>query len=152
MLTKIRRTREGRGVSNLRFEYYPDTDSLYIELNPGRKRKTGGSQEVVGQGNRDIVIDADGDGVPVGIDIDSFASEIVDLTKLEAEGPIFGLARVGGQRDGLVSTCKTVARADSGVAQEAGGGDVWIAAVGRQHHVTLITDRGRGCVHPMDYH
>jgi uncharacterized protein YuzE len=51
----------------LRFEFYPDTDSLYIELNPGRKRKTGGSQEVVGQGNRDIVIDVDGDGVPVGI-------------------------------------------------------------------------------------
>jgi hypothetical protein len=44
----------------------------------------------------DIVIDVDGDGVPVGIDFDSFASEIVDLTKLEAEGPVFGLARVGG--------------------------------------------------------
>jgi uncharacterized protein YuzE len=25
----------------MRFEYYPDTDSLYIELNPGRKRKPG---------------------------------------------------------------------------------------------------------------
>ncbi len=35
------------------------------------------------------------DGVPVGIDIDSFPSEIVDLTKLEAEGPIFGIARLG---------------------------------------------------------
>jgi hypothetical protein len=51
---------------------------------------------VVGWGDRDVVIDVDGDGVPVGIDIDSFASEIVDLTKLEVEGPIFGLARVGG--------------------------------------------------------
>ena len=78
----------------MRFEYYPDTDSLYIELNPGRKRKPGGTQEVVGWGDRDVVLDVHGDGVPVGID--SFASEIVGLTKLEAEGPIFGLARVGG--------------------------------------------------------
>jgi hypothetical protein len=39
----------------------------------------------------DIVIDVDSDGVPVGIDIDSFASRIVDITKLEAEGPIFGM-------------------------------------------------------------
>ena len=78
----------------MRFEYYRDTDSLYIELNPGRNRKPGGTQEVVGWGSRDIVIDVDGDGVPVGID--SFASEIVDLTKLETEGPIFGLSRVGG--------------------------------------------------------
>lgn len=75
----------------MRFEYYKDTDSLYMDLNPGRERKPGGSQEVVGTGDRDIVIDVDGDGVPVGIDIDSFASEIVDLSKLEAEGPIFGL-------------------------------------------------------------
>ncbi len=48
---------------------------------------------MVGWGDHDIVIDMDGDGVPVGIDIDSFASKIVDITKLEAEGPIFGLVR-----------------------------------------------------------
>lgn len=77
----------------MKFDYYPETDSLYIELNPGRKHAPGGTQEVVGQGARDIVIDVDGDGVPVGIDIDSFASEIVDVTKLEAEGPIFGVVR-----------------------------------------------------------
>jgi hypothetical protein len=34
--------------------------------------------------------------VPVVIDIHSFASRIVDLTKLEAEGPIFGLVRQEG--------------------------------------------------------
>ena len=79
----------------MRFEYHANTDSLYIELNPGRKRKLGGRQEV-GWGGRDIVIDVEGYGVPVGIDIESFASEIVDLTELEAEGQIFGLARVGG--------------------------------------------------------
>lgn len=77
----------------MKFDYHPDTDSLYIDLNPGRERRPGGTQEVVGWGDHDIVIDVDGDGVPVGIDIDSFASKIMDITKLEAEGPIFGLVR-----------------------------------------------------------
>jgi uncharacterized protein YuzE len=80
----------------VKFDYYPETDSLYTELKPGRERKPGGTQEVVGWGDHDIVIDVDGDGVPVGIDIDTFASRIVDLTKLEAEGPIFGLVRSEG--------------------------------------------------------
>ena len=80
----------------MKFDYYPETDSLYIELNPGRARKPGGTQQVVGWGEHDIVIDVDDDGVPVGIDIDSFASQIVDITKLEAEGPIFGLIRSEG--------------------------------------------------------
>lgn len=79
----------------MRFDYYPDSDSLYIELNPGKERKPGGSQEVVGWGEHDIVIGIDGDGTPIGIEIDSFASRIVDLTKLEAEGPVFGLVRPG---------------------------------------------------------
>jgi len=80
----------------VKFDYYPETDSLYIELNPGRKREPGGTQEVVGWGDHDIVIDVDTEGVPVGIDVHSFASRVVDLTKLEAEGPIFGLVRSGG--------------------------------------------------------
>lgn len=56
----------------------------------------------MGWGDCDIVIDVDGDGEPVGTDIDSFASDIVDITKLEAEGPIFGLSRVknSGRRAG----------------------------------------------------
>ena len=41
------------------------------------------------------MIDVDEKGVPVSIDIHSLASSIVDLTKLEAEGPIFGLVRRG---------------------------------------------------------
>jgi len=77
----------------VKFDYYPETDSLYIELNPGRERKPGGTQQVVGWGEHDIVIDVDGDGVPAGMDIASFASQIIDITKLEAEGPIFGLIR-----------------------------------------------------------
>lgn len=31
--------------------------------------------------------------MPVGIGIHSFAFEIVDITRLEAEGPVFGLLR-----------------------------------------------------------
>jgi hypothetical protein len=50
---------------------------------------------VVGWGGHDIVIDVDGEGVPVGIDVHSFASRVVDLTKVEAEGPIFGLVHSG---------------------------------------------------------
>jgi uncharacterized protein YuzE len=80
----------------VKFDYYPDTDSRYIELNPERERKPGATQEVVGRGDHEIVIDVDEEGVPVGIDIHSFASRIVDLTKLEAEGPIFGLIRTEG--------------------------------------------------------
>lgn len=41
------------------------------------------------------MIDLDADGALVGIDIHSFASDIVDITRLEAEGPIFGRARTG---------------------------------------------------------
>jgi uncharacterized protein YuzE len=79
----------------VKFDYYPETDSLYIELNPGRKREPGGTQEVVGWGGHDIVIDVAGEGVPVGIDVHSFASRVVDLTNVEAESPIFGLVRSG---------------------------------------------------------
>jgi uncharacterized protein YuzE len=79
----------------VKFDYYPETDSLYIELNPGRKREPGGTQEVVGWGCHDIVIDVAGEGVPVGIDVHSFASRVVDLTNVEAESPIFGLVRSG---------------------------------------------------------
>ena len=75
----------------MKFDYYPESDSLYIELNPGRERKPGGTQEVMGGGEHDMVIDVD--GVPVGIDIGWFASQIVDITKREAEGPIFGPIR-----------------------------------------------------------
>jgi hypothetical protein len=50
---------------------------------------------VVGWGGHDIVIDVDGEGVPVGIDVHSFASRVVDLTNVEAESPIFGLVRSG---------------------------------------------------------
>ena len=39
----------------------------------------------------DAVVDVDAEGVPIGIDIHQDASKVADLSKLEAEGPIFGL-------------------------------------------------------------
>ena len=40
-----------------------------------------------------MVLDVDADSVPVGIDIYQDASKIADLSKLEAEDPVFGLVR-----------------------------------------------------------
>ena len=57
--------------------YYPDTDSLYIDLS---ERPSADSTEAA----PGVVLDFDVDGKLVGIDIDN-ASTIVDLSRLEAE-------------------------------------------------------------------
>ena len=73
----------------MRVEYHPDVDALYIHLNPGREPKgEGGDTVVIGDG---FVVDVDAEGVPIGIDIHQDASKVVDLSKLEVEGPVFGL-------------------------------------------------------------
>jgi uncharacterized protein YuzE len=61
----------------MKFHYYPETDSLYIELSS----RPGTDVIEISSG---IVIDYGQDGNPVGIDIDN-ASKVVDLTRLEAE-------------------------------------------------------------------
>lgn len=61
----------------MKFHYYPETDSLYIELSS----RPGTNVVEISSG---IVIDYGQDGNPVGIDIDN-ASKVVDLTRLEAE-------------------------------------------------------------------
>lgn len=61
----------------MKFHYYPETDSLYIELSS----RPGADVVEISSG---IVIDFDEEGHPVGIDIDN-ASKVVDLTRLEAE-------------------------------------------------------------------
>jgi uncharacterized protein YuzE len=63
----------------MRLSYHPDTDSLYIHLT----EKPGADVVEVSDG---VVVDVDQSGVPVGIDIDTNASKIVDLTHLEFEG------------------------------------------------------------------
>lgn len=71
----------------MKFHYYPDTDSLYIDLS---ERTSADSQEIA----PGVVLDFDADGYLVGIDIDR-ASQIVDLYKLEAESlPIKNLSLV----------------------------------------------------------
>ncbi|NJO99206.1 MAG: DUF2283 domain-containing protein [Pleurocapsa sp. CRU_1_2] len=69
----------------MKFNYYPETDSLYISL---VEKPSTDSQEV----SSGIVLDFDDDGNLVGIDIDH-ASKVVDLTRLEAEAlPINSIA------------------------------------------------------------
>jgi uncharacterized protein YuzE len=60
----------------MKFHYYPETDSLYIEL---RAEPSVDSQEV----SPGIVLDFDSGGRLVGIDVDQ-AAKNVDLTRFEA--------------------------------------------------------------------
>jgi uncharacterized protein YuzE len=59
----------------MRLEYYPETDSLYIDL---IDRPSVDSLEVA----KGVVIDLDENGKIVGIDIDH-ASKVLDLSHLE---------------------------------------------------------------------
>ncbi|WP_042711518.1 DUF2283 domain-containing protein [Crocosphaera watsonii WH 8501] len=61
----------------MKFNYYPETDSLYISLSD---KSSVDSQEIA----PNIVLDFDEKGKLVGIDIDQ-ASLTVDLTRLEAQ-------------------------------------------------------------------
>lgn len=71
----------------MKFHYYPETDSLYIDLveRPGAE-----SREVV----PGVVLDFDGEGRLVGVDIDH-ASRVVDLSRLEAVHLPFDAILVG---------------------------------------------------------
>ena len=61
----------------MRFKYYPETDSLYIDL---AEKQSADSREAA----PGVVLDFGADGALVGIDIDH-ASKVVDLSRLEAE-------------------------------------------------------------------
>ena len=72
----------------MKLHYYPETDSLYIDLS----EKTSVDSHEVAPG---VVLDFDAAGNLVGIDIDR-ASEIVNLSRLEAESlPIQAFSLVG---------------------------------------------------------
>jgi len=60
----------------MKFHYYPETDSLYIDL----ADRPGAESREVAPG---VVLDFDAAGRLVGMDIDQ-ASQIVDLSRLEA--------------------------------------------------------------------
>jgi uncharacterized protein YuzE len=59
----------------MKLHYYPETDSLYIEL----KSAPGAETREIVQG---LVVDVDANGDVVGFDIDN-ASRKLDLTKIE---------------------------------------------------------------------
>jgi uncharacterized protein YuzE len=59
----------------MKLHYYPETDSLYIELKP----TPGAETREVADG---LVVDLDDQGEVVGFDID-FASKRFDLSRLE---------------------------------------------------------------------
>jgi len=61
----------------MKFHYYPETDSLYIDL----AERAGSDTKEVAPG---VVLDFDEEGKIVGIDIDN-ASKIVNLSRIEAE-------------------------------------------------------------------
>jgi uncharacterized protein YuzE len=71
----------------VRIEYFPETDSLYIDL----ALREGVDAIEVGDG---IVIDVDGEGHPVGIDIDQ-ASRHLDLRTLDLRQIPFGAETAG---------------------------------------------------------
>ncbi len=66
----------------MKFHYYPETDSLYIDL---ANRVSVESREIT----PGVILDFDVEGNLVGIDIDK-ASKIVDLARLEAESLSIG--------------------------------------------------------------
>ena len=63
----------------MKIEYYPDTDSLYIKLKPGIEHE--GAEVEPG-----IVFHYTPDNEVTAIEMDSSASKLVDLTRLEVEG------------------------------------------------------------------
>jgi uncharacterized protein YuzE len=68
----------------MKFHYYPETDSLYIDVS----HRTSVRSEEVAHG---VILDFDSEGRLLGIDIEH-ASNVLDLSRLEAESlPIANL-------------------------------------------------------------
>lgn len=63
----------------MRITYYPDTDSLFVKLKPGVEAE--GAEVAPG-----IVFHYTPEGEVTAIDIDSRASALVDVGRLEVEG------------------------------------------------------------------
>lgn len=63
----------------MKVNYYPDTDSLFLKLKPGAEAE--GAEVAPG-----IVFHYTPEGEVTAIDIDSKASELVDVSRLETEG------------------------------------------------------------------
>ncbi len=72
----------------MKLHYYPETDSLYIDLN---ERQSVDSREIADG----LVVDFDADGRVVGIDI-QHASQSLDLKTLETESLPAVTTRIAG--------------------------------------------------------
>jgi uncharacterized protein YuzE len=72
----------------MKIEYFPETDSLYIDL----ADRPGADTREIGDG---IVLDVDEEGHPVGLDIDQ-ASKHLDLGKLNLKRIPFEIEQVAG--------------------------------------------------------
>lgn len=70
----------------MRIEYYPETDSLYIKLKPGVEAE--GSEVAPG-----IVFHYTPEDEVTAVEMDSMASKLVDLSRLEVEGLPISMAR-----------------------------------------------------------
>ena len=70
----------------MKLHYYPETDSLYIDLNA---KPSADSREVA----EGLVVDFDANGKVVGIDIEH-ASEIMDLKTVETESLPAGKTKI----------------------------------------------------------
>ncbi len=80
----------------MKLHYYPETDSLYIDL---ADKPASDSQEIA----PGVVLDFDENGNLVGIDIDR-ASTVVNLTRLEAEAlPLASFLVKQGHSDTLAA-------------------------------------------------
>jgi uncharacterized protein YuzE len=71
----------------MKLHYYPDTDSLYIDLN---SKPSADSREVA----EGVIVDLDAEGRLVGIDIQR-ASQVLDLNTLETESFPLNKPRIG---------------------------------------------------------
>jgi uncharacterized protein YuzE len=71
----------------MKFEYFPDTDTLYIEL----KESTSIDSKEISDG---IVLDFDSSGHLTGIEIDN-AKKVINLSKIETKSlPFFDVIAV----------------------------------------------------------
>ena len=75
----------------MKVSYFPDTDSLFVKLRPGLEAE--GAEVAPG-----VVFHYAPGGEVTAIDIDSKASELVDLSSLEVEGLPVGISPASGQQ------------------------------------------------------
>ena len=94
----------------MKLNYYPDTDSLYIDLS----EQTSVESREISEG---VVLDYDTDGNLVGIDIDN-ASTKVQLEELRVQNSLCSSPREAAPRS-LTQAAASLRRADAGLPGRA---------------------------------